>query len=293
MRDTIRPVTLSRIVEVIDFCHQESHPSAEKIEKAFGMSGNRTNEILRELDRLSLITIADEIELTPSGNQFHDAVQRAEWQEIHEVLYRASPHYQIFIDSITERENNETGIDEDQLLSALESHEHDFRFNKTGVSLLTDWAERLKVIQRNVFEDRYFSIQSSTDSETFADALQDQYDEMEVTRGLGMQQRYISIPKLREYVCERLNIPLDTFDDHLVSLAQANIGRMELSGAPHDTQAKESRLGIKTITLTEEDGVVSTSMSSDRVLSGITMPDGKMYYYLTIFEQLMDGEHDE
>lgn len=293
MRDTIRPVTLSRIVEVIDFCHQEAHSSPENIKEAFGMSGNRTNEVLSEVDRLSLITIADEIELTPSGNQFHNALLQAEWQEIHEVLYRASPHYQIFIDTLAERENNEMGVDENQLLSALECRNHDFRFNKTGVSLLTDWAERLGVIQRNVFEDRYFSIQSSTNSETFAEALQDQYDEMEVTRGLGMRQRYISIPKLREYICERLNISRDAFDDHLASLAQANIGRMELSGAPHDSQAKESRLGIKTITLTEEDGVVSTSMSSDRVLSGITMPDGKMYYFLTIFEQLMDGEHDE
>lgn len=293
MRDTVRPVTLSRIVEIIYFCHQEAHPTPEKIEEAFGMSGNRTNEVLSELDRLSLITIADEIELAPSGDQLHDAVQQAEWQDIHEVLYRASPHYQIFIDTLAERENNETGVDEDQLLSALERRDHDFRFNKTGVSLLTDWAERLEVIQRNVFENRYFNIESSTDSETFAKTLQDQHDEMEVTRGLGMRQRYISIPKLREYVCERLNIPRDTFDDHLISLVQANIGGMELSGAPHDTQAKESRLGIKTITLTKEDGVVSTSMSSDRVLSGIIMPDGKMYYYLTIFEQLMDGETDE
>jgi hypothetical protein len=292
MRETIRPVTLSRVVEVVDFCHQ-SAPTPERIKDALGMSENRTNEILSELERLSLIEREGEIRLTDVGSRFHDAVQQAEWETLHEILYQASPHYQVFIDVLRDHDDQRTGLSEEGLLDALEGREPEIRFNKTGVSLLTDWGERLQALQRNVFEDRYYCVTSSIDSETFADALQRQYDDMEVTRGLGMRQRYIPIPKLREYVCERLNLRRDDFDNHLVSLAQANIGRMELSGAPHDTTAKESQLGIKTIALTEEGGIVSTSMSSERVLKGITMPDGKMYYYITVFEELMDGEHDE
>jgi len=293
MRKTIRPVTLSRIVEVVDLCARDTPTSPETIKETLDLSDNRVNEILSELRRLSFVTGEEETTLTASGDQLDRAIHQGAWSEVHDLLYQASPHYQIFIDILQDRSDDDKGLTEDQLLDVPEAQEHDLRFNKTGISLLTDWGERLQAIQRNVFKGRYYLVQPATQTDNFAAVLQDEYEDMEVTRGLGMRQRYISIPKLREFVCERLHLARDTFDREIVSLAQQNIGRMELSGAPLDTQAKESRLGIKTIALSEEDGIVSTAMSSDRVLSGISMPDGKTYYYLTIFEQLMDGEHDE
>jgi len=289
MRKTIRPVTLSRIVETVDICHQHAAVDASTIQNTLDLSERRTSEIIAELTRLSLIQQDDHLSLTATGTQFYDAVQQEDWHGLHDILYQTSPHYQIFIDLLQNR-TEQTGYTEQQLLSALNETDHSLRFNKTGVSLLADWGERLQAIQRNVFENRYYSVQTTEAPNRFVAVLQDTYDEMEVTRGLGMRQRYISIPKLREHVCESLRLSRDAFDDSLIAIAQKNVGRMELSGAPLDTQAKESQFGIKTIQRSTEDEVVTTAMTSDRVLSGITMPDGKTYYYLTIFEQLMDGE---
>jgi len=289
MRKTVRPVTLSRIVETVDICHQHSAVDASTIQDTLDLSERRTSEIIAELTRLSLIQQDDHLSLTATGTQFYDAVQREDWHGLHDILYQASPHYQVFINLLQDR-TEETGYTEKQLLSSLDEKDHSLRFNKTGVSLLADWGERLKAIQRNVFENRHYPVQVTATPDRFVTVLQNTYDEMEVTRGLGMRQRYISIPKLRERVCESLRLSRDAFDHGLIAIAQENIGRMELSGAPLDTQAKESQLEIKTIQRSTEDDVVTTSMTSDRVLSGITMPDGKTYYYLTIFEQLMDGE---
>lgn len=289
MRKTIRPVTLSRIVETVDICNQAGNVDPSTIQETLDISERRTNEIVSELERLSIVQFDDDLILTETGDQFYGAVQHEDWHALHDILYQASPHYRIFIDTLQDQAE-QVGYTEHQLLAELNDMDHFLRFNKTGVSLLADWGERLLAIQRNVFENRYYRVQSTETPDHFVSVLQDTYEEMEVTRGLGMRQRYISIPKLRESVCERLRLSRDAFDDGLVSITQRNIGRMELSGAPLDTQAKESQLGIKKIQRSTEENVVTTSMSSDRVLSGVTMPDGKTYYYLTIFEQLMDGE---
>lgn len=289
MRKTIRPVTLSRIVETVDICNKDSPVEPDTVRESLDLSEQRTNEIVSELDRLSIVQEENGLSLTERGVNLHDAVMRDDWDDVHDFLYEASPHYNVFIDALRSH-GGESGLTQEQLLTELEEKDHPLRFNKTGISLLTDWGERLQAVQQNVFESRYYSILEPRNEEPFVNVLEDTYEEMEITRGLGMRQRYISIPKLREYICESLRLPRDGFDERLISVAQEYIGKLELSGAPLDTQAKESRLGIKTIQRSKEEGIVTTSMTSDRVLAGITMPDGKTYYYLTIFEQLMEGE---
>lgn len=89
---------------------------------------------------------------------------------------------------------------------------------------------------------------------------------------------------MREAVCERVGCTREAFDVALIELVGQNVGKLELSGAPVDTGAKEARFGIKQIELADDDGLVSTSQSTDRVMAGVEQFD-KRYYYLAVHER--------
>lgn len=289
MRETLRPVTLKRIVEVAGLCHQRNGVNKEEIRNNLDLSENRAGEILAEMERTSLIEDQDgEFHLSSTGERLWKSFEDEDWGRVHEVLYENSPHYQAFIDCL-ESHGEKHGLTDDELLESLEGSDDRIRFNKTGLDLVTDWGERLGAVQRNVFQDRYYSVTVPRDESGFVDVLQDTYSEMEEETGINLKQRYVSIPEIREQVCEKIRITRDRFDQRLTEVYLKNIGRMELSGAPLDTQAKESRFGIKTISRDEDEGEATTRMVSDRVLDGVTI-EGKMYYYLAIFEQLMEED---
>jgi len=51
-----------------------------------------------------------------------------------------------------------------------------------------------------------------------------------------------------------------------------------------DTGAKDAALGIKQIALADDDGLVSTSQSSQQVMAGVEQ-FGKQYYYLAVHDR--------
>jgi hypothetical protein len=110
------------------------------------------------------------------------------------------------------------------------------------------------------------------------------YEDLEETAGVNLSQRYLSIPELREETCERLGCTRTAFDEALVNLVGQNVGKLELSGAPMDTGAKEAQLGIKQIALADDDGLVSTDQSTDQVMRGVEQY-GKQYYYLAVHDE--------
>jgi hypothetical protein len=238
------------------------------------------------MTRLSLIDGSEKYRTTSEGEQLHSAFTDGDWGDVHRLLYRNSPHYNAFSDLQKSREAGR-GLSQEEIIEKLNETTGELRFNKTGVSLLSDWGERLGVIQRNVFNNRYYWAADALDEgQNFRERLEEEYEDMEVERGVNLKQRYISIPRLRESLCESLGIRRSVFDQSLSDLYMANIGDMEMSGAPLNTQAKDVQSGIKTISVDESQGVQTTEVSSEKVLEGITLTDGKMYYYLTIFGQL-------
>jgi RNase P/RNase MRP subunit POP5/DNA-binding transcriptional regulator GbsR (MarR family) len=283
MRTTIRPVSLSRIAEVVEVC---SHQDLDVMEigKKLGASSDRVNEILAEMDRMNIVAQEDVVRLTDNGRDLYKSIEEEDWRSVHSVLYTNSPHYSTFIDLLKQQEE-EQGLTEEQILNEIKQIDSGLQFNKTGISLLTDWAERLEAIQKNVFQGRYYWVSNDTDVD-FAEVLQNHYSDMEVERGVNLRQRYISIPRLRETVCEALHITRSEFDELLTEVYFNNIGEMELSGAPLNTQAKETSIGIKSIEKNDDGAVTTTKVSSNQVLEGLTLDDGKIYYYLSIFNEL-------
>lgn len=285
-RPTVRPVTLPRLVEVTNAC-ADGAMMTDDLETALDVSHRRARETTLETVRIGLLcehgssSDADAYETTTDGAMFLDAVRSEAWHRVSDVLRESSPHYRAFLQTV-----DEVGpATPEDVLHQLEEH-HDgavYSFNKTSLDVLGDWGERLGAIQRNAFTGAYYRVTPLEDRSDFPAVLLSVFTDLEETAGVDLSQRYLSIPELREHTCERLRCPRETFDDALLTLVGQNIGRIELSGAPMDTGAKDAALGIKQIDLTSSDGLVSTDQSTERVMAGIEQY-GKQYYYLAVHD---------
>ncbi|MCD2204083.1 hypothetical protein [Halobacterium sp. KA-6] len=285
-RATVRPVTLGRLVELTYLCEEENIPT-EEIEQALDVSHRRARETIIEAKRISLLQEDDPDDdllysTTSIGESFLEAVRAEDWPQVSNILATRSPHYGTFLDALEEVEP----ADLETVLDGLKENQQftPYSYNQTSIEVLGDWAERLGQVQRNAFTGSYY-LSSQTDvSSNFAYVLLSAYDDLEQTAGVNLRQRYLSIPRLREEICERTRCSRSAFDRALVALCQQNVGKLELSGAPMDTAAKDSALGIKRIELAGGGELVSTSQSSQQVMVGVESFD-KQYYYLAVHDR--------
>lgn len=285
-RPTVRPVTLSRMAELTHACKAASR-STESLEDELDVSHRRARETILEAKRISLLDEDDSGEepvytTTEVGLSFVSAIRDEDWKQVSTILETRSPHYGTFIEVLADVEN--AGLD--ALLTQLEEAQEfsPYSYNQTSVEVLGDWAERLGRVQRNAFTGDYYLTDQRTIPANFHFLLLDVYDDLEERAGVDLRQRYLSIPRLREETCERLGCTRDDFNEALLALCRQNVGKLELSGAPMDTAAKDATLGIKRIALSEEDGLVSTSQSTQQVMAGVEQ-FGKKYYYLAVHDR--------
>jgi len=285
-RPTVRPVTLARLVETTHIC-STAPCSTVGIEKQLDVTHHRARETLLEALRISLIeknaTPEDpEYETTHVGEEFLSAVCAEKWRTVSDILATRSPHYGAFLDAL----DTVAPADLNTILEKLkEAEEHTPRsYNQTSVEVVGDWAERLGTIQRNAFTGSYYPIEHDGVPANFPYALLAVYDDLEETAGISLRQRYLSIPELRETFCERHRCRRDAFNRALQQLASQNVGRLELSGAPIDTGAKNAQLGIKEMEFAGDDGLVSTTQSTEQVMAGVEQ-FGKRYYYLAVHDR--------
>nr|WP_305882975.1 hypothetical protein [Halobellus rarus] len=277
---------MSRLVELTHACADRSKETAE-LEDALDVSHRRARETILEASRIGLLA-EDDTGVEPTyttteiGSRFLGAIRTEDWTQVSQILSTHSPHYGMFVDAVDDTEH----ADLETLLEYLESKQEftPYSFNQTSVEVVGDWAERLGRVQRNAFTGSYYPAAQDSIPSHFPFVLLKVYDELEQTAGVDLRQRYLSIPRLREEMCERLGCSREAFDEALLSLCQQNVGKLELSGAPMDTAAKDSALGIKAITLADEDRLVSTSQSSQQVMAGVEQFD-KQYYYLAVHDR--------
>ncbi len=278
---------MARLVETAFLCQEPM--STEDIEEELDVSHRRARETLLEALRIDLIEEDSKHEednqqyrTTPVGESFVSSVRAEDWSQVSSILATRSPHYRSFLEVVTD----EGPAQLDTVLDQLEEQAEftPYAYNQTGIEVVGDWGERLGTVQRNAFTGEYYQPRSEEPPANFHYALLEIYDDLEETAGVGLRQRYLSIPEVRESLCASLELTRESFDAALSHLAAENVGKLELSGAPMDTGAKDASYGIKEIELAADDSLVSTSQSTDRVMRGIEQY-GKRYYYLTVHDR--------
>lgn len=293
-RPTVRPVNLGRLVELTHFCRNGAHTTDDVVD-ALGVSKRRARETILESTRISLteeISDKEAYATTTVGERFIDAVEASDWEKVSSILQTHSPHYGEFLRLF---EDGNT-IEPDAALELLEEQAEftPYQYNETSLDVIGAWAQRLGAIQRNAFNGTFYAVEERDVPPNFPYVLLSVADSLEESAGVNLKKRYLSIPELREHTCERLSCDRAAFDDALRTLAQQNIGRIELSGAPIDTGAKDARYGLKTIKLADDDGdLVTTDQSSEQVMRGVEQL-GKQYYYLAVYDRdLQFNDNDD
>lgn len=267
----MRPVTLSRVIEVAHLAQCERRLDCLKIVTLLNVSKRRASEILEEMILIQLLSFEDGY-YTPTSRcgNLVCYVKNRNFEDFHKLLMK-HPYYSLFYNTLKSIEP----ATKNQILESMTNF--DLYFNNMAIDVLCDWGERIESIQRNVFTSQYYSTSNSSDNITRI--FLEVYNELNVRISLLMLKRYIEIPKIREVVCQRLNMKRHVFDELFKEMCLKNIGSLELSGAPITTKAKKSSKKVKKTSFSEIGNGLSVEFSSNQYLTGLNI-DGKMYYYV-------------
>lgn len=289
-RPTVRPVSLTRLVEIASISATEEVSTLD-IKSSLGVSQKRAREAILESKRLGLISPMDGREelyvTTSAGEEFVSKVKLEDWGGASKILKSKSPHYRSFLKIVDKYGPLKPATALDYLTKHSENSQ--YQFNNTSLDILSDWSLRFGIIQRNVFTGTLYSVDQSSVPVDFHLQISATIEELEESVGVNLRQRYISIPELRERFCEQIGCSREAFDDGFIDLAKQNIGKLELSGAPIDSGAKEARFGIKRIAYGENENLITADQTSDQVMTGIKM-NNKQFYYVTVHDQNLQFE---
>ena len=283
-RNTIRPVTLKRVIETCSIATKTGLLDTTIISRELSVSSDRAKEIILELELMGLLTNREK-EYFPNNNtnEFLEYFENEHWNKIHEYFNTNYRFYHDYI-KILQSSISDKGLTLIEIKDA--SIEEKLSLNQTAVEVLSDWCERLGVTQRHLFTRRIYLSKNCSlteNSKIFKEILLEYYREFSNSnhrRGIFME-----IPTLREDICEKLSISRKSFDEMLRNLFLENIGKIELSGAPITTLAKKSPLSEKKMVIQGKDAILSPKFEAAKEREGLIVGQ-KAYYYMAIHESI-------
>ena len=279
-RKTMRPVTLRRVIEICSLALKNRHLDVKIVSEKLNTSRLRAKEILLEVERMGLLVSSRDFWIpNDRTNELIEYFEKENWREIHRYFLNHYHFYREFIRILQDCVTSEKGLSLDEI--KREGEKRKINLNRTAVEVLSDWCERLGIIQRNLYTGKIYLVRNdeSLSLEDFLKDLTDIYRRLSLSR--WQKEIFVEIPLIREHLCERLKISRTTFNKILKRVYLNNIGRIELSGAPITTLAKKSPLREKRIKLLRREIIMSTQLSSQKEREGITV-NKKTYYYLAI-----------
>lgn len=221
MTDVIRPITPKLLVETLRLANQGAvDPSV--LSRSLWVSSARGQEILRQLQKMGLL--AREVDGQYTATSRAEALFRAATQKDNRELHRVLMGYQPYA----------------TVYSALEDQPADIKDlgSAAGVNQvaaetllrLVSWATgRLR--KNRTTGGYYISSTKSPARDTFLQAISD-FFQNSTRMEFGIRREYVTIPKLRENICERLRLDPADFNTLFEHVIRDHPTLLELSSAP-------------------------------------------------------------
>lgn len=281
MRKSLRPLTLSRVIQVIELACKEGRLTEQNLIDALGVSKDRSKEILLEMVRMHILENPNSFYLpTEVARKILHNYEREDWKAIHELLLQNYDYYSTLVQFLMKSNN---ALTKQEILEEL-SKLPEFAFNNAAVDIMCDWAERLGRVQRNLYSDKYYYLSDESPSfENFILEVRRCYNYLNEELRPGIKLEYIEIARIREEVCQKLRIDREVFDNLFEKMFTTMIGKMELSGAPLTTSAKRIPTSLKIIERKGKEPILSPSYKTIKEGKGIEI-DGKLYQYVALFD---------
>ena len=279
-RKTMRPLTLRRVIEICSLAlAYDNGLTVETVSEKLNSSLSRAKEMLLEVEKMGLLSSFKNCwKSNEKTAGFQNFFEKREWAKIHRYFLENYQFYREFIQVLQRHINDPEGLSIDDIVN--ESVKYGLHLNKTAVEVLTDWCERLGVIQRNLYSAKIYLIKEGIETiECFLKALFRIYRKLAFSQ--WRKEVYVEIPLIRENVCEELKISRNAFDNLLKEAYLKNVGKIEFSGAPLTTLAKKSPLSEKKLTPMGKETIMSAKSTLKKEREGLSIGK-KSYYYLAI-----------
>ena len=238
----MNPISLRTLLQSLLIFHSRGPSELDVLLEDTGVSRRRAKEIIDELVRLGLLQRTESlITCTLLGEKFVNALKNSEWPSLHDILVNKCREYQSVIHVLREAREG-IGLTLSEI--CLRSSNYGISINVVIGEVCIEWGIRLGVIQKNLyttsFRSRYYYVQNeSVALSEFRKILLEQYKHLNFTRS-GHNLMYVSIPELREAICEALRLRREIFDRFFEKLYVSESSVIELSGGPLTGTARKA-----------------------------------------------------
>ena len=233
----MHPISLRSLIQGLMLAHGKT---MEALEKEANLSRRRATEILQGLSDLGLARYEKHAaSITSEGILFLELFKNSNWKKMHEILSANNVEYQT-IASILRDNEGPHGL----TISEICRRQEQVRLNVVISEVCLEWGIRLGIFQKNLYtsglSSRYYFVSKEDETpDSFERTLIESYNQLNVRKS-GQRLFYVSIPELREVVCERLRLRRTFFDEMLRDLCLTSTGRIELSGGPLTGTARKA-----------------------------------------------------
>jgi len=278
MARSIKPLTLRRIIETADLASREPWIDEDLLSRKLEVRKRRARAILFELEQMNLLSrTGNSFSATDFTRKLLERYEMEDWHGIHDIFCEHNSFYRLLVDALSD---SPVAVSKRELLQKLSAVGH-LNFNAATIDIVCDWAERLGLVQRNLYTNRYYLL-SKQQPRNFSSEVERCYDQLNVELRPGLKLEYVEISRLREETCENLRMAREAFDKNLESMIQSRVGEVDLCGGPVTTSAKKVPSTLKIIERTGKQSVLSPKYSVIKEGKGIEI-SGKLFHYVAFF----------
>jgi len=273
----MEPISLGVLLRSIILLYEREESTLQDLEKKLRITTERAKAIERQLQNMLLIEkIGEKIKCTLKGSQLVVAFREESWDEIHEILIDSCKEYRTLLKALQKSCIGQKGLMTHQIISISQNLEKSL--NRVTVEICCDWGCRLGKIQKNLYTSgvisRFYLVSNNnTSSIEIERAIVREYISMRGNNLISLL--YVSIPKIREIICELEKISRSLFDKSLLKMWIGSNGSIELASGPLNSSAIRTPTHILSINVDRNNAILSPKYAL-RVGEGLDI-GGKKY----------------
>ena len=236
----LEPISLRVLLRSLIFFSQQKQSSSQELENNLDVTVDRAKAIVRQLTIMKLLEKVDtKFRCAPHGKIMVNAVQTSHWSRVHDILQETCKEYDALLKVLKSCKAGERGLMISQIVKL--SAKFGRGLNRVTADICCEWGRRLGKIQKNLFTSgfisRFYLIHDqSIPLNKIENEIRAQYAR------LGKRKRrlliFVSVPRLRENVCETLKMSRRRFDGILLEIWKRNTGEVELASGPLTSRSR-------------------------------------------------------
>jgi len=241
------------------FFSQQKRLTQKDLENHLRATHDRARAITRQLTTMKLLEkVATEFRCSSHGETIINAVKTSHWSMVHDILLENCKEYGALLKVLKSGKVGEKGLMISQI--AKLSAQFGLGLNRVVTDVCCEWGRRLGKVQKNLFTSgatsRFYLIhEQNMPLNKIENEIHAQYGRLAKRNGYPII--YVSVPRLRESVCEILKISRRSFDLVLFEIWKRNTGIVELASGPLTSRSRTAPTRKLSIYVNREAAVLS------------------------------------